>query len=385
MLISRIASSSGVTSMVKEPLNQSSSIDNPQRSQAMSQAMGMPGEGFGTSPLDANRQFLTPDFYKKYLRKTQMSQESADEQGAFNRLLTEGQIPAPAQGSYSFATLKGQERQMQVENAAEGLASRLETLRARGARIILPLPPNIIGKDVLDKLYNDKGKKQGLTSLYSLETIQDMRPTQLLIALNLATIALPFGYTNLASQVRAYTWGSEDKPATTLITDLKEIVQFMNKGEPNISIPLASATASNLNSAKLVNILQNIKTSANDQMKREYETAHKEYVEIMKKFEASLVYDRNDPLVELRTKINTPGYGRGGAGMRQVRNIPVNLVPLALARDIAQTETPGAPGVARNPDSMSKAELQEALTAKGVVFSKKLGEKNLRKLLRDNP
>jgi hypothetical protein len=74
--------------MVQEPLNQSSSIDNPQRSQAMSQAMGMPGEGFGTSPLDMNRQFMTPDFYKKFLRRSTVSQEASDEATAFGQLIT---------------------------------------------------------------------------------------------------------------------------------------------------------------------------------------------------------------------------------------------------------------------------------------------------------
>jgi len=325
-LIQRIAMGRGVTPMTREPLNQSSSIDNPQRSQAMSQAMGMPGEGFGTSPLDMNRQFMTPEFYKKFLRKTALSQETADEQGAFNRLLTQGEISAPTQGAFSLATLRGQERQMQVENATEALASRLETLRARGQRIILPLPPNIIGKDVLDKLYENKGKVKGNTALYSLETIQDMRPTQLLISLNLATIALPNGFTNLAYQTRAYSWGTEEKPSPTLISDLKELVQFMNKSEPNISIPLASATI-NLPNSKLVNILQNIKTNVSDGMKREHDRAHKEYLELMKTYEETMSFSVSKsalPSVEqapipgapdlkaLQSKINAPGYGRGG-------------------------------------------------------------------------
>jgi len=389
-LISRMAMARGITPMVREPLNQSSSIDNPQRSQAMSQAMGMPGEGFGTSPLDMNRQFMTPEFYKKFLRRSTLSQESADEQGAFNRLLTQGEIDVPSQGAFSMANLRGQERQLQVENATEALASRLETLRSRGQRIILPLPPNVIGKDVLNKLYDSKGKRAGMTALYSLETIQDMRTTQLLIALNLATIALPNGYTNLRSQVQAYSWGSEETPSPTLISDLKELVQFMNKNEANISIPLASATIAIPNS-KLVNILQDIKTSTSDGARREYESAHKQYMEIMKMYEETMSFSvtksplqpMNQPpvpgapggntfvgvpssavqatasLSDLQSKVNTPGYGKGAKQrVRGAKAVPggqrakqeVSATMNALKNEVASVVARDRPGVSQSAE-----------------------------------
>ena len=279
-LISRIAMARGVTPMVREPLNHSSSIDNPQRSQAMSQAMGMPGEGFGTSPLDMNRQFMTPDFYKKFLRKSALSQETADEQTAFNQRLADGEIPAPATGAFSFATLKGQERQLQIENASESLAARLETIRSRSNRLLLPLPSNVIAKDILDELYRIKGKVKSNRVLFSSETIQDLKPLQLLIALNLLTVSNARGNIRLLDAVRRFTYGSEAEPSKTIVDDLKKIVVLMNGGELNVSIPFVSSVLP-VTSRKLFNILQDIKSSITPALAREIEKAHKEYNDFM--------------------------------------------------------------------------------------------------------
>jgi hypothetical protein len=244
-LIQRMAMARGVTPMVQEPLNQSSSIDNPQRSQAMSQAMGMPGEGFGTSPLDMNRQFMTPEFYKKFLRKTNLSQESADEQSAFNRQLAEGEIPLPSTGAYSFATMKSQERQQQVEMASEALAARLESLRARGNRILSPLPDNIIFKKILNKLYDNKKVKKGNKVLTSLETIQDMNPLQLMIAMNLTVINGGVkAFERLQQAVRLQDFGTLQNPTSDLINKLRIVALRVNRNESNISIPLASSNLS---------------------------------------------------------------------------------------------------------------------------------------------
>jgi hypothetical protein len=85
-LIQRIAEKRGVTPMVREPLTQSSAITNPQPSQAMSQAMGKPGEGFGTSPLDTSRLSMSPELYARLSRRSESSQEASDEQTAFSNL-----------------------------------------------------------------------------------------------------------------------------------------------------------------------------------------------------------------------------------------------------------------------------------------------------------
>jgi hypothetical protein len=286
LLIQRMAAARGVTPMIREPLNQSSAIDNPQRSQAMSQAMGMPGEGFGTSPLDANRQFMTPAFYKKFLRRSALTQEAADEQTAFNNLLVgsgDEMIPPPSEGAYSFATMRGEQRQTQIELVAEGLAARLETIRNRTNRVRLPLPNIVVGKDVLKKLYRDKDKKVGDNVLFSLETIQDMRTLQLIMALNMILALNKNSFTTLISELNARSFGTEQLPSPTIIEDLKEIVQLMNKNEPNISIPFASTNIPILNS-RLVLILQEIKNNNNNQaLRRESEAAHKEYSGLMQR------------------------------------------------------------------------------------------------------
>jgi hypothetical protein len=243
-LIQRMAMARGVTPMTQEPLNQSSSIDNPQRSQAMSQAMGMPGEGFGTSPLDMNRQFMTPEFYKKFLRRSTVSQEASDEASAFNNLLSEGRIPLPPQGAYSMATLKGQERQSQIEMASEALAARLETIRARGNKILSPLPENIVFKGILDRLYEIKKKRAGDRVLTSLETIQDMSSLlPILITINLlADKGGEKAVARLQRAVNSQNLGTRTAVPDDLGNKLKIIALRMNGDEQNIYIPYASAT-----------------------------------------------------------------------------------------------------------------------------------------------
>lgn len=281
ILIERMAKSRGIVPSVREPLSQSSAIDNPQRSQAMSQAIGQPGEGFGTSPLDTNRQFLTADFYKKFLRRSNVSQEASDEATAFSNQITganneDEQFAAPATGSFSLATLRGQERQQQIEFASESLAARLESLRTRASRILLPLPPNVVGKDILDTLYKSKNKQIGNKVLYSSETIEDLRPLQLVIALNIASVLNP---SRVQSALRKYTWGTGQTPSPTLFEDLKKAVIEINGGELNIDIPYQSALA-NVSVTKLYPLLQEFKnTPPSEQLKK----ASREYNNLLSK------------------------------------------------------------------------------------------------------
>jgi len=319
MLIQRIAMSRGVTPMVREPLNQSSSIDNPQRSQAMSQAMGQPGEGFGTSPLDANRK--TPDFFKKFLRRSNISQEASDEATAFNQMLTEGEIPLPASSSFSLATLKGQERQQQVEMASEALASRLDTLRQRATRIKLPLPSPIVGKEILDALYKSKAKSAGNRVLYSPETIQDMNPLQLLLSINWSVQHEANGFNNLKREVGKYTWGTAEKPSDTWVIDLKKVAYALNKGSYDARIPFASASIP-FRLSTFINILNDIKTTSSPDLRREIEQGR---VQLLKEINSDEI-----PLTE-------------GAPMAMVgaRNT-------TRKNTMAQAPIPGAPGGASN-------------------------------------
>jgi hypothetical protein len=239
LLINKIAASRGVTSMVKEPLSQSAAIDNPDRSQATAQAMGVQG-GFGTAPLDANRQFLTPDFYRRFLRRSNQTQESLDEQQAFSSLLSRGQVGLPPTGSYSLANVRGEERLAQIENASDALASRLDNLRERANRIKLPLPSVVIFKDTLDGLYNLKNKKKGVEVIYSPETIEDLKPLQTLIALNLLVQTTRDGLTRLSTLMNDEEFGTPEAPAVDMFPKLKKIALNLNGGVQEIRIPFAS-------------------------------------------------------------------------------------------------------------------------------------------------
>jgi len=269
MLIQRVAMARGIVPNVREPLNQSSSIDNPQRSQAMSAAMGMPGEGFGTSPLDVNRLMMTPEYYKKILRRSQVSQEASDEAVAFNNSLQglgdQDKLDlSNAASGFSLATVKGQERQLQIEMASEALASRLDNLRQRSLKIKKALPDPIVGEDKMKALYSMNRKAAGNKVFYTPETIQELNPLQLLIALNVALVAKPsFETIPLAeSAIRAQTWGSGKEPDPNWLSKFREVVYLLNNSEQSIRIPYASSTVSDLKTEYIIDLMNSIKNGS---------------------------------------------------------------------------------------------------------------------------
>ena len=361
-LIQRIAMSRGVTPMVQEPLNQSSSIDNPQRSQSMSQAMGQPGQGFGTSPLDANRK--TPEFYKKFLRRSNMSQESQDETQAFNQMLTEGEIPTPSSGSFSLATLKGQERQQQIEMASEALASRLDTLRQRATRIKLPLPKPVVAKEIIDALYKSKAKSEGNRVLYSPEVIQDMNPLQLLLSINWSVQHEASGFQNIKREVAKYTWGTAEKPADTWLHDLKKVAYALNKNNYDIRIPFASASIP-YKTSTIINILNDIKTTNSPDLRREIEQGR---VSLLKEMSADEIPLTEGPAMTMTGARNTTRKNTGSQPQIEIIQPAMEQVPI-----------PGAPGGGSNAaapaafpgtdqyDSMTKAQLKAAAKARGLL------------------
>ena len=360
-LIQRIAMSRGITSAVNEPLNQSSAIDNPQPSQAMAQAMGKPGDGFGTSPLDSNRRFLTPDFYKKFLRKSNMTQEAADEQTAFNQLLTRDELPMPETGSYSFATMKSQDRENQVELVAEGLESRLESLRARGKRIKKPLPPIVIADKILKQLYNNKSKKPGNDVLYSLETIQEMSHLQLLIALNIASVISTRGHSELITKLKEFqiptTQEISQVESVKLMKNLKELVQYMNKGEPNIEIPFASASMK-VSSKDIADVLTAIKTTTG--LKAEIEKAHKQFMTMLVAMGVAVANEiKNEET-------------------RQVEDMAATMIQSVVRGKQARKPKPAPNGGAAPPidpyANKSKPELKAMAKARGLAVSGTVAE-----------
>jgi hypothetical protein len=340
-LIQRIAMSRGVTPMTREPLNQSSSIDNPQRSQAMSQAMGMPGEGFGTSPLDMNRQFMTPEFYKKFLRRSNVSQEASDEATAFSQLITgsgnEEQLQAPSQGAFSLATLKGQERQQQIEIASEALASRLDALRQRQFRIKRPLALPVVGKEILEKLYSQKTKSTNNKVIYTPETIQDLGLLQLLISINLNTVRKgQAGVGKLSREVKKYTWKVGEEVSPRLLSDLRKVAYAMNDSEQEIRIPFVSAAnPPGVTASSYAELFQNLK---NDSIPGLTVNAQRGQVLFLDAEATDL--QPGDIDVDL--------------------NAPAPAPPPAM--DVAPV--PGAPG--DNYNTLSKAQLKDLLRTRGL-------------------
>jgi hypothetical protein len=276
LLINKIAQSRGVTSTVREPLTQSAAIENPDRSQAMAQAMGVAG-GFGTAPLDANRQFMTPEFYRKFLRRSALTQESADEQTAFNTLLANNEVMSPPTGSYSMATLKAQEREAEIETRSNAVAARLENLRQRATRIKLPLPNIVIFSDTLKEVYGTK--KTGNLVLYSPETIEDLKPLQILIALNLLVQSTSNGFDKIKRLMDLEDFGNPDRPSRDLFVKLRTIALQLNLDSQEIRIPFASALTF-VDTKKVVDEIDRIKSGA-PALKNEVEKGRRLYIQFI--------------------------------------------------------------------------------------------------------
>lgn len=175
LLVSRIAQSRGGSSQVKDPFTQSASIANPQNSQEANLAMGTTG-GFGA---DDTRQFMTPDFYRRFGRRMPQNQETQDEQAAVNYLVSQG-----ASGDVTnVAQLEGLERSDAIQKQREGAASKLETLRNRGTKIMLPLPGvSFFSESLLKQVYGSR--KPGQETYFTTEDSQTLSNTQAIIAMN---------------------------------------------------------------------------------------------------------------------------------------------------------------------------------------------------------
>jgi hypothetical protein len=104
LLLTRLAKSRGLTSNINEPLNTSGAIMNPMPSDSMATAAGNPADGFGNAPLDVNRQYMTPAFYSRILRKSKLTQESADRDAALNNLIASGEVPIQFAGRPDLQT-----------------------------------------------------------------------------------------------------------------------------------------------------------------------------------------------------------------------------------------------------------------------------------------
>ena len=174
LLIQRIAKSRGILSSVNEPLTTSGAIENPQPNERMADASGQPENAYGSSPLDRDRIFKTPDFYRRMLRRSALTQEAGDEMSAFANATAQAEGPVLTPGM-----LQGVERQDAIERKRDALATRLENATT-GRKVVGRMPKIALPfQDVLTGL-----KKPGSSGRFELKQVQELTPFECILALN---------------------------------------------------------------------------------------------------------------------------------------------------------------------------------------------------------
>lgn len=261
LLLSRIAQSRGAASQVKDPLTQSASISNPQNSQDAHLAMGMNDEGFGTNPVDINRQFMTPDFYRKFGRRMPQSQEAQDSMAAVNYLISQG----AAGDITNVSQVRGLERAEQIQRQREFAAAKLETLRNRGTRVVLPLPStDFFSESLLRQVYG--GRSAGDTTYFTTEDSQTLTNTQAVVAMNQLLAMDPSGrvYSSAHKFLRQFQIMRRDgSPNPEVFEILRGLVVELTAGQ-TISLPFVGKTLSfgpeSGNLLELAKALDSVKT-----------------------------------------------------------------------------------------------------------------------------
>ena len=178
LLLVNLAKKRGITANVNEPLTQTAPIMNPSPSDAMATAMGDPSQGFGNAPLDVNRQFLTPEYYGRFMRKSRMTEEDVDRQTAMNNLVASGSE------TQTPLMLDAKRREIAMENIAESLAASLSSIRQRA--ILEPLPPSLIAEDLYTTILKAVNKKPLQNARMVDMDFESMTEPQLIVALNRA-------------------------------------------------------------------------------------------------------------------------------------------------------------------------------------------------------
>jgi hypothetical protein len=233
ILLSRIAMSKGITPNIQPSLDRSHHIMNHKPSQAMAEAMGNPGTGFGSSELDLARKFMTPEFYRRFLRRSALTPEEADRQTALSQVFSEQPDNDEALDSYS--TMHALEREEAIESHRENMAARLELLRNRGRRVMGIVPAFVVFPEIMRHLL--PGKQPGQKIRFRDENIDGMTRAQLIVALNVALTNTPSAVRDLNRQLLSvYNAGSvTDK-------DLSSAVKMI-QGELNMGIPIVNASS----------------------------------------------------------------------------------------------------------------------------------------------
>jgi hypothetical protein len=222
--------------------------------------MGMKDEGFGTNPVDINRQFMTADFYRKFGRKMPQSQEAQDSMAAVNYLISQG----AAGDITNVSQVKGLERAEAIQRQREFAASKLETLRNRGTKVVLPLPStDFFCEPLLRQVYGSR--KAGDTTYFTTEDSQTLTNTQAVVAMNqlLAKDVSGRVYVAAHEYLKNFKIYRNALPSPEIFEIMRGLVTELTSGQ-TISLPFVGKTlsfgADSGNVMELAKCLEAIKT-----------------------------------------------------------------------------------------------------------------------------
>jgi hypothetical protein len=182
LLLTNLAKKRGISSAINEPLSQSGAIMSPQPNSQIATAQGNPADGFGNAPLDVNRIFMTPEYFRSKLRRSALTQESADRDSALNALIASGEQPNIA----SAPVYAARQREQQIEATREGITANAEVLRLQGQKLMAPLPIPVFCDGLMKALYTYIGKTTGASVRSTTKAIGNMNKVQLVVGINIA-------------------------------------------------------------------------------------------------------------------------------------------------------------------------------------------------------
>lgn len=262
LLIQRIAKSRGILSSVNEPLTTTGAIENPQPNEKMADMTGQPENAYGSSPLDRDRVFKTPDFYRRMLRRSALTQEAGDEMSALATATAQadGNVPTPGM-------LRGLERENAIERARDSVAARLDSVSLR-KRVMLPLPPIAeYFTDLLRAAY--RGKAPGSLARFKDEEVQDLSAFHSFVALNQAIALEPSNMSKLKRRLETERLSEPGMAGDRPRRDIRGLLRAVTIdviGTPELSIPFASEGRA-LDDTSIYNILQRIKGSSRTEIR----------------------------------------------------------------------------------------------------------------------
>ena len=278
LLIQRIAKSRGVLSAVNEPLTTSGAIENPQPNERMAMMSGQPENAYGSSPLDRDRVFKTPEYYSRMATRSAMTQEAGDEMAALANATAQatGTIPTPLM-------LRGLERENAIERSRDAAASRLDNASNR-RRIMLPLPPLAEPfADILRSSY--RGKEPGSLARFKDEELQDLSAFGAFVAMNQA-LALEPAMINklkrLVGEIPTFFEAGRGGAPEVARRDIRSVLRQLSIdliGETELSIPFGGESRS-IDDISIANTLQRIKSISRSETKA-IESDMREYGRIL--------------------------------------------------------------------------------------------------------